>query len=297
MIDRPSTRSPTPLSLLYRGPLASCNYGCVYCPFAKRVDSREALEHDASALQRFVDRVCAIASAERPVRVLFTPWGEALIRRAYQRALVRLTHHPHVRRAAIQTNLSAPLGWVGGANPAKLGIWATYHPDWVERAAFVRKVRDLHERGVSVSAGVVGFLDAAEAIRALRAELPSGVYLWINANKRDVDYYPEADIQRFEAIDPWFRTNTVRHPSRGHACGAGHTALSVDGEGTVRRCHFVPEPLGNFYGDDWMQRLRRRACPADTCGCHIGYVHLERLGLASLYGENLMERVPLRWGA
>ncbi|MEN8446791.1 MAG: radical SAM protein, partial [Cyanobacteria bacterium J06555_13] len=24
------------LSILYRGPLLSCNYGCEYCPFAKR---------------------------------------------------------------------------------------------------------------------------------------------------------------------------------------------------------------------------------------------------------------------
>jgi DNA-binding CsgD family transcriptional regulator len=29
------------LDILYRGPLASCNYGCEYCPFAKRKDTRE----------------------------------------------------------------------------------------------------------------------------------------------------------------------------------------------------------------------------------------------------------------
>ena len=37
------------LSILYRGPLASCNYGCEYCPFAKRKDSREALATDLAA--------------------------------------------------------------------------------------------------------------------------------------------------------------------------------------------------------------------------------------------------------
>ena len=30
-------------SILYRGPLASCNYDCPYCPFAKRRDSRAQL--------------------------------------------------------------------------------------------------------------------------------------------------------------------------------------------------------------------------------------------------------------
>ena len=34
------------LRFLYRGPLESCNYGCVYCPFAKKVDSRADLAKD-----------------------------------------------------------------------------------------------------------------------------------------------------------------------------------------------------------------------------------------------------------
>ena len=31
------------MKILYRGPLASCNYDCPYCPFAKRRDSTEQL--------------------------------------------------------------------------------------------------------------------------------------------------------------------------------------------------------------------------------------------------------------
>ena len=34
------------LSILYRGPLASCNYDCPYCPFAKRRDDPAALRAD-----------------------------------------------------------------------------------------------------------------------------------------------------------------------------------------------------------------------------------------------------------
>ena len=69
------------LSFLYRGPLESCNYGCVYCPFAKKVDSREDLAKDRTALERFVEWVAARTSDR--VSVLFTPWGEGLIRRWY----------------------------------------------------------------------------------------------------------------------------------------------------------------------------------------------------------------------
>lgn len=41
------------LTILYRGPLASCDYDCPYCPFAKRRDSRAQLTADRSALERF----------------------------------------------------------------------------------------------------------------------------------------------------------------------------------------------------------------------------------------------------
>jgi sulfatase maturation enzyme AslB (radical SAM superfamily) len=42
------------LSILYRGPLSSCNYACEYCPFAKHVETREELLHDKACLQRFL---------------------------------------------------------------------------------------------------------------------------------------------------------------------------------------------------------------------------------------------------
>ena len=40
------------LSILYRGPLSSCNYACDYCPFAKRKESYAQLEVDRRALER-----------------------------------------------------------------------------------------------------------------------------------------------------------------------------------------------------------------------------------------------------
>ncbi|MFM8331192.1 MAG: hypothetical protein ACKN9T_05845, partial [Candidatus Methylumidiphilus sp.] len=97
-----------PLSLLYRGRLSSCNYACAYCPFAKHQDSRATLARDAADLARFV---AWVAEQNRPLRLLFTPYGEALVRRHYRDALLRLAALPQVLQAAVQTNLSAPLSW------------------------------------------------------------------------------------------------------------------------------------------------------------------------------------------
>src|SRR4051812_22159940 len=111
--------------ILYRGALSSCNYGCGYCPFAKRSETKAELSRDRMGLQRFVDWVARQRDCE--VSVFFTPWGEALIRPWYQEALVRLSTLPRVRKAAIQTNLSCSLDWLGGCDLKKLGLWCSYH--------------------------------------------------------------------------------------------------------------------------------------------------------------------------
>jgi MoaA/NifB/PqqE/SkfB family radical SAM enzyme len=277
------------LDLLYRGPLESCNYGCDYCPFAKREDPPEALLRDEEALDRFLAWIRTRTSDR--IGVLFTPWGEALVRGWYRDALIELTRLTHVRRASIQTNLSTALDWVDRCVPERLGIWATYHPEWTERARFVRRVTELFERGVSVSAGVVGFSKFEEEIAALRRELPSEVYLWINAPKR-FRSFTDREIASLEAVDPLFGFNATRHASLGERCFTGSDTISVDGDGDVRRCHFIEDVLGNLYRDDLSTILRDRPCPASTCGCHIGYVHLSRLGLRQIFGDGILERVP-----
>src|SRR5262249_54726667 len=102
------------LSILYRGPLSSCNYACSYCPFAKHAENGEELAHDRHALERFVAWVADHSMHE--IGILFTPWGEALVRPWYQEALQRLTNLGHVYKAAIQTNLSCRLDWIDGCN-------------------------------------------------------------------------------------------------------------------------------------------------------------------------------------
>jgi MoaA/NifB/PqqE/SkfB family radical SAM enzyme len=276
------------LSILYRGPLESCNYGCDYCPFAKKKDSRADLRRDERALERFVSWVGTRRSDR--IGVFVTPWGEALVRRHYRDALVALSRMPNVTRAAIQTNLSCDVSFAEDADKAKLALWATYHPEWVSRPVFVEKVRSLHAMGARISVGAVGFVRFAAEVEALRRELPDGVYLWINAVKKE--RYAETDVARFAAIDPLFSLGLTPHPSRGRACRAGETVVSVDGDGDVRRCHFIRDVIANLYEPGLEDALVPRPCTNETCGCHIGYVHMDELGLYDVFGAGVLERVP-----
>jgi len=277
--------------ILYRGPLSSCNYGCPYCPFAKHTETRAEHAHDAVALTRFIERVGDLS----PHRfgILFTPWGEALIRRRYQQALIDLTQMPHIERAAIQTNLSCRLDWVEECDKRKLVLWATYHPGETDFARFVAQCESLSRRGVRYSVGVVGIREHVDAIEAIRAALPANIYVWINAYKREIGYYDSDTLARFTEVDPYFPINNVRHVSAGRACRTGESVFSVDGEGVMRRCHFVKAPIGNFYADDFEAALKPRLCPNESCGCHIGYVHRPDLGLETIYGANILERIPI----
>src|SRR5581483_7601021 len=188
--------------ILYRGPLSSCNYACGYCPFAKRAETHDQLEGDRRSLSSFLTWIAEQHHCR--FGVLFTPWGEALVRRWYQQALVVLTHLNHIHRATIQTNLSCGLNWVSECRLDRLALWATFHPSEINRGVFVEKVRRLHEQGVRLSVGVVGLRQHLGEIAALRRELPSEVYLWINAYKRDAEYYSDAEVRTLTSLDPLF---------------------------------------------------------------------------------------------
>lgn len=277
-------------SILYRGPLASCNFDCTYCPFAKTRDTREALQDDAERLTRFVDWV---AGRSESIGVLFTPWGEGLIRKHYQDAIIRLSHLEHCRRAVIQTNLSCPLGWLARARVDRVALWTTWHPTQQTMQRFLSQCEQLDALGVRYSVGVVGMHDHLDAIETLRARLPAHVYLWVNAFKRVEDYYLPTSLARLQQVDPLFHINATRHPSEGKACFAGETSFTVDGAGDVRRCHFVGDVIDNIHAPDFPTGLAPRACPNTTCGCHIGYVHLKPLTLYDTFGAGLLERVPV----
>jgi len=275
------------MRILYRGPLASCNYDCPYCPFAKRRDPPALLRADRAALERFTGWV---RGAGEPVEVLFTPWGEGLTRSWYRRALIELSHLPHVGRAAIQTNLSGRLGWVADADPAKLALWCTYHPGQTTPERFLAASATLTGHGIRHSVGVVGLPEHLAAAVALRERLDPGVYLWVNA--ADGHRYTPEEEAAWTALDPLFGYSVRPHLSLGRACRTGDEVVSVLGDGTVRRCHFVPEPLGNLYDGTWTARRGERPCPNATCDCHIGYVHLRTLPLYDIFDGGVLERIP-----
>ncbi|GAA3230610.1 STM4011 family radical SAM protein [Actinocorallia longicatena] len=275
------------LTILYRGPLASCDYDCGYCPFAKRRDTPAQLRADRAALERFVSW-----AETRPfeLSVLFTPWGEGLARSWYRDALVRLSLLPHVGRVAIQTNLSHRTSWVEAADTSRLALWTTYHPDQVPYDRFLAKSLDLTSRGVRHSVGVVGFPAHLEAARRLRADLPPATYLWVNAAEGLT--YTDAEAADWTELDPLFPYSRHPHASAGAACRTGEDVISVDGEGTVRRCHFVPTVLGNLYDGSYRAALGPRPCPKPSCDCHIGYLHLRTLPLYDVFAGGLLERIP-----
>jgi MoaA/NifB/PqqE/SkfB family radical SAM enzyme len=280
------------LHINWRGPLASCNYDCDYCPFAKHVSSREELEQDQAALARFVQWCSGPEARARRLSILFTPWGEALIRPYYAPALVELSRLPHVVAVAIQTNLSSRLAALAEADRATLGLWTTFHPSQTTLDRFVERCKELDELQIRYSVGVVGLREHFDQIDELRARLRPDVYLWINAYKSaGPGYYREAEVERLAAIDPLFSLNAVRHETRGHSCAAGRSALFVRGDGTVSRCHFVDRPLGNLYERPLAQLLGDEPCPQASCGCFIGYVQLDRLDLRRRFGPGLAARM------
>ncbi|CAM3795358.1 STM4011 family radical SAM protein [Kibdelosporangium persicum] len=279
------------LTMLYRGPLASCDYDCGYCPFAKRRDSREQLRADRAALQRFTGWV---GGTSDEVSVLFTPWGEGLVRSWYRDAMVALSRMPHVRRVAIQTNLSCRLGWIADCDLDTAAFWVTYHPTQVTHDRFVHKCEELMRLGARFSVGIVGVPEHLDGARRLREALPDSVYVWVNAAEGHT--YTDAEAALWQDIDPLFHYSRHAHVSKGLPCRTGDTVISVLGDGTVKRCHFVPQTIGNLYDDSFRAALRPRPCPLATCDCHIGYVHLAETGLYDVFAGGILERIPLSRG-
>jgi hypothetical protein len=278
------------LTILYRGPLASCDYDCPYCPFAKRRDSRAQLLADRAALERFT---AWVASCGHPVSVLFTPWGEGLVRPWYRRVLVELSRQPHVARVAIQTNLSQRVGWAADADSSRLALWATYHPGQVSFDRFLSRARELTDLGIRHSVGIVGLPAHYDDAARLRRVLPAETYVWVNA--AEGHSYTDDEAARWTAVDPLFTWSRHPHASLGLPCRTGDTVVSVDGAGTVRRCHFVPAVLGNLYDGSFRAALRPTPpCPVAACDCHIGYVHLVPLGLYDVFANGILERIPAR---
>ncbi len=282
------------LTILYRGGLSSCNYGCEYCPFAKKVETKAEHEADGVQLERFLRRVEQLDTVS--ISIFFTPWGEALIHKRYQDAIAALSKMPQVQKVAIQTNLSCKLDWLNNCRIDRIGIWATYHPGETDRVKFLQQCGKLDEANIQYSVGVVGLKEHLIEIGEMRKSLRSNVYLWVNAYKRENDYYSAEELGFLQNIDSLFHLNNQYHASLGRSCRSGSSVISVDGEGNIRRCHFISTTIANIYDDNFRESLVDKPCTNNVCGCHIGYVHMNELDLYKTFGGGVLERVPVSFG-
>ncbi|MEH0154432.1 STM4011 family radical SAM protein [Limibacter armeniacum] len=278
-------------NILYRGPLSSCNYECSYCPFAKTKNTRAELLDDEQKLLKF--EAWVNAQQQHNIGILFTPWGEGLIRKHYQQVMTRLSHQPMVDKVAIQTNLSSTLDWMREVNTDAFALWTTFHPTQISLSAYLDRCEKLNSMGINYSVGMVGLKEDFELIQEMRDRLAPHVYLWVNAYKREEGYYTEEDLNFLNKIDPHFHFNAVRHPSYGEACRAGYSSFSIDGDGAVTRCHFIKNKLGNIYETPLEEMVKRTPCSNDTCGCYIGYINMDKLGLDNVYQGKILERIAI----
>ena len=201
--------------------------------------------------------------------------------------------------AGVVLAVSTFLPWVvvggvsSGGVPDVAALWATYHPGQVTRDRFLARCRELSSLGVRFSVGVVGLPEHHDEAVALRAALPPDVYLWINAAEGHL--YSADEERRWTALDPRFGDSVRPHASLGLPCHAGEDAISVLGDGTVRRCHFIKTPIGNLYDGSFRARRARRRCPNASCDCYIGYMHRRHNGHEAVLGNGVLERVPDLW--
>lgn len=275
---------------MYRGPLASCNYDCGYCPFAKRKDTAAQLNRDRESLQRFSSWIRE--HNEHQWKILFTPWGEGLSRSWYRQAIVEMSKWDHVNTVAIQTNLSCQLEWLSACDRQSVAFWTTFHPTEVPAEVFVRKVKRLREWEIRLSVGMVAVPDHLSAIRQMRWALPEEIYLWINAQQPRSRRYTDVEIAELTEIDPQFPFLLRRTMSLGKPCQTGETTFTVDGAGNMRRCHFVDQVIGQLYSPEWFDALRPRYCPNRFCDCFLGKSQLQSDVQQPFSGDRMFERIP-----
>jgi MoaA/NifB/PqqE/SkfB family radical SAM enzyme len=283
------------LLVLFRSRLEWCNYTCHYCPWnAERTRvAAEEFRADARRVARLVERV---AELPRPVEFFITPKAEYLVLPHWREAVARLCALAHVERVTVQTNLSFDVAaFLDTLDARKLALWTTYHPTEVgeaAREALFAKWQLLLERGVPFSVGIVGTRDNLAEAERLRGRLDRRVYLWVNAYKREAEYYSADDLARLRRIDPWFDLNNQHYPSLGQPCTAGQRAVYLDDEGDLRRCFFVGEVIGNLFTDGWRTLEAPLGCPVRTCHCYVGHMHVVDLDFRGVYGNYLAARIP-----
>lgn len=284
-------KTPENLSVIYRGPIAACNYRCWYCPSASVGFTPVERLNDEMKLSRFLRWVDD--NADIAMTLSFQPRGESLIFRCYQQALETLSHQAHVKKVVFQTNLSMPLDWLKNCDTQKLAFSVSFHPSQIAVDEFMASCRELMDGGVAFSVGVVTDRKYMEAINQLRQALPPEVFIWVNRNRMGSTVISDVERVFYQSIDPFFGFTTTDHPSMGLSCAMGQEVLAVEADGTLRHCYFSDGTLGSIYQADWRKLLKARGCPNQTCSDFDGFAHLKYLNLTEDFGDRVFERIPI----
>lgn len=267
----------------YRGSLKSCNYGCSYCPFAKRPSSPTELLKDREDWMRFVrhletqsERLETFSGqtdtfSEPYGAVMVVPYGEALIHDYYWEGLARLSRMGTMEAVGAQTNLSFDIERQltifkeSGGRKEKLRVWATFHPEMTTVPLFSEQCRELLSAGIRVCAGAVGVPENLETLRRLKEALPGGCCLWINRMDGLNRRYTEEERQAFLRIDPWFYRELHVKKAMPEQCPG---RLFVESDGRMRRCTISAPPEGNWYDTGGTETL---PCRKKACTCYLAY--------------------------
>ena len=287
------------ITVLYRGDISSCNYHCSYCSFKNHRIIKADFHSDKADLENFITWIKK--NDDVIFSVFFTPKGEILslpekhfkynYDNYYIKGITELSGLSNIEKIVTQTNLSCGLDWLEQTRCEKLAFWCTYHPEQADLDEFLRKVNFLSTKSISLSAGIVGIKENFEIIKLLKARLPANVYLWVNAYKHK-NYYSPEDIEFLIKIDKYFEINNSCHISSGKKCISGYSAFSIRNNGNIYRCHFDDEIIGDIKTSNIKSLMNEQTCKKNNCGCYIGYIFLERLGLDKIYGKGLLERNP-----
>ncbi len=57
----------------------------------------------------------------------------------------------------------------------------------------------------------------------------------------------------------------------------------------------LEQKIGNIYDSNMDRYLQRTPCSNQTCGCHIGYIHMDEYQLNNVYEDGILERIPIAY--
>lgn len=263
--------------LYYRGVLKSCNYSCHYCPFAKRKMNDGELQKDKTALFRFIQWVES-APLKKPISIMLTPYGEAMIHRYYWQALARLTKCPQVAKVSVQTNLSFDANEFLTALKderavlEKIALWATFHPTMVDEKFFCQKANKLAQV-LDLSVGMVGDINKLPLMMQMKENLSERIYFWLNKMDGASKKLTAAEKDSLAALDKNYLLEERRFACDGNKCLGGKDSFFVESDGALYPCNRNKNCIGNLYQEEPLQQCAYHG----RCDCFLAYANRKDL--------------------